>query len=134
MNILEIVRELEVSQMRTLLLCTSGLPVTALLVLLTGNTLADENDILNVPPPGFTALFNGRDFTGWRMSPQAKGMWLIEDRVLKSPGLLRQWVPREKSIMSHNGRTQRTLTMALALVACLPTLMTISPSDLTRPA
>ena len=45
----------------------------------------------NVPPPGFTALFNGKDFTGWRMSPKAKEMWFIEDGVLKSPGLLRQW-------------------------------------------
>jgi hypothetical protein len=46
---------------------------------------------LNVPPKGFTALFNGRDFTGWRMSPKAKEMWSIEGGVLKSPGLLRQW-------------------------------------------
>ena len=27
---------------------------------------------LNVPPKGFTALFNGKDFTGWRLSPKAK--------------------------------------------------------------
>jgi len=27
---------------------------------------------LNVPPQGFTSLFNGRDFTGWKMSPRAK--------------------------------------------------------------
>ena len=47
--------------------------------------------VLNVPPPGFTALFNGKDFTGWRMSPQAKQMWFIEDGILKSPGLLRKW-------------------------------------------
>lgn len=46
---------------------------------------------LNVPPPGFTALFNGKDFTGWRLSPMARKMWSIEDGVLKSPGLLRQW-------------------------------------------
>ena len=46
---------------------------------------------LNVPPPGFIALFNGSDFTGWRMSSKAKEMWSIEDGVLKSPGLLREW-------------------------------------------
>jgi len=46
---------------------------------------------LNVPPEGFTALFNGKDFTGWRLSPKAKEMWFIEDGVLKSPGLLREW-------------------------------------------
>jgi len=45
----------------------------------------------NVPPEGFEAIFNGKDFTGWRMSPKAKEMWFIEDGVRKSPGLLRQW-------------------------------------------
>ena len=46
---------------------------------------------LNVLPKGFTALFNGKDFTGWRMSPSAKAMWSIEDGVLKSHGLLEEW-------------------------------------------
>ena len=41
---------------------------------------------MNVPPAGFTALFNGRDFTGWRLSPEARAAWLIENGVLKSPG------------------------------------------------
>jgi len=46
---------------------------------------------LNVPPEGFTALFNGKDFTGWRMSPRAQKMWSVEDGVLKAHGLLEQW-------------------------------------------
>jgi len=46
---------------------------------------------LNVPPKGFTALFNGKDFTGWRLSPKVKAFWSIEDGVLKSHGLLKQW-------------------------------------------
>ena len=46
---------------------------------------------LNVPPEGFTALFNGHDFTGWRAHPKVKEMWSIEDGVLKSPGLIEQW-------------------------------------------
>jgi len=46
---------------------------------------------LNVPPEGFTALFNGKDFRGWRMSPKAKQFWSIEDGVLKSHGLLEEW-------------------------------------------
>ncbi len=46
---------------------------------------------LNVPPPGFTALFNGRDFSGFLMSPRAKEMWTIEDGILKAPKLLEQW-------------------------------------------
>ncbi len=52
---------------------------------------ADDEKQLNVPPEGFTALFNGKDFTGWRLSPKAKKFWSIEDGVLKSHGLLKQW-------------------------------------------
>ena len=52
---------------------------------------ADEEKKLNVPPEGFTALFNGKDFTGWRVHPKVKKMWSIEDGVLKSHGLLEQW-------------------------------------------
>jgi hypothetical protein len=46
---------------------------------------------LNVAPEGFTALFNGKDFSGWRMSPKARQFWSIEDGVLKSHGLLEEW-------------------------------------------
>lgn len=46
---------------------------------------------LNVPPAGFTALFNGKDLTGWRVNPKVKEMWSIEDGVLKSHELLDQW-------------------------------------------
>jgi hypothetical protein len=52
---------------------------------------ADQQKKLNVPPEGFTALFNGRDFTGWRAHPKVKEMWSIEDGVLKSPGLIKTW-------------------------------------------
>jgi len=54
----------------------------------TGASVAKK---LNVPPPDFTALFNGRDFSGFRMSPRAKEMWTIEDGMLKAPKLLEQW-------------------------------------------
>ena len=53
------------------------------------STLGAEE--LNVPPEGFTALFNGRDFTGWRLSPLAKESWFIEDGVLKSYMSLDRW-------------------------------------------
>jgi len=46
---------------------------------------------LNVPPEGFTALFNGKDFTGWQLSPKVKKFWSIEGGVLKSHGLLKEW-------------------------------------------
>jgi len=56
-----------------------------------GDGAEDSARELNVPPEGFTALFNGRDFTGWRMSRKVKEFWSIENGVLKSPSLLRQW-------------------------------------------
>ncbi|MCP4756665.1 MAG: DUF1080 domain-containing protein, partial [Proteobacteria bacterium] len=50
-----------------------------------------EKRKLNVPPEGFTALFNGKDFTGWHTTPLVKQYWSIEDGVLKSPALLERW-------------------------------------------
>jgi hypothetical protein len=44
-----------------------------------------------VPPEGFTALFNGKDLTGWHTPPLVKEYWFIEDGVLKSPGLIKHW-------------------------------------------
>ncbi len=46
---------------------------------------------LNVPPKGFTALFNGKDLTGWHTPPLVKEYWSIEDGILKSPGLIENW-------------------------------------------
>jgi len=46
---------------------------------------------LNVPPPGFTALFNGKNFAGWHTSPLVREYWKIEDGILKSPGLIKTW-------------------------------------------
>jgi len=46
---------------------------------------------LNVPPEGFTALFNGKDLTGWHTPPAVREYWSIEDGVLKSPGLIEHW-------------------------------------------
>jgi len=50
-----------------------------------------EPRALNVPPEGFTALFNGKDLTGWHTPPLVKEYWSIENGVLKSPGLIEQW-------------------------------------------
>jgi hypothetical protein len=38
----------------------------------------------NTPPDGFTALFNGKDLTGWKPDPD--GHWKIEDGVLAYDG------------------------------------------------
>jgi len=52
---------------------------------------ADQQKKLNVPPEGFTALFNGRDLTGWHTRPEVLDNWFVEDGVLKSPGLVEHW-------------------------------------------
>ncbi len=52
---------------------------------------ADQQKKLNVPPEGFTALFNGKDLTGWHTPPLVKEFWFIENGVLKSPGLIERW-------------------------------------------
>ena len=36
----------------------------------------------NVAPRGFTALFNGRDFTGWKVPEGDGGHWKIIDGVI----------------------------------------------------
>jgi hypothetical protein len=43
------------------------------LALLAG-TLAQAQEKLNVPPPGYTALFNGKDLTGWKGLPLKPNM------------------------------------------------------------
>jgi hypothetical protein len=52
---------------------------------------ADTERKLNVPPDGFTAIFNGKDFSAFRIHPKVEKMWTIEDGVLKSHGLLEEW-------------------------------------------
>lgn len=44
-----------------------------------------------VPPEGFKSLFNGKDLKGWRVHPRIKEYWSIEDGVLKSHRLLKEW-------------------------------------------
>lgn len=36
----------------------------------------------NEPPPGFVALFNGRDFTGWRVPEGDNGHWKVINGVI----------------------------------------------------
>jgi hypothetical protein len=36
----------------------------------------------NTPPPGFVSLFNGKDFTGWKVPPGDNGHWKIIDGVI----------------------------------------------------
>jgi hypothetical protein len=50
-----------------------------------------ESDLLNLPPKGFTAIFNGKDLTGWHTPPEVLENWFVEDGVLKSPGLVEHY-------------------------------------------
>jgi hypothetical protein len=36
----------------------------------------------NAPPPGFTSLFNGKDFTGWKVPKGDNGHWRVVDGVI----------------------------------------------------
>jgi len=45
-----------------------------------GQTMAVEKD--NVPPPGFRVLFNGKDFSGWKVPEGDNGHWKIINGVI----------------------------------------------------
>jgi hypothetical protein len=53
----------------------------------------DKKD--NTPPPGFTALFNGKDLTGWKATGNPK-VWGAEDGVLYVAGGGGGWLMTEK--------------------------------------
>jgi hypothetical protein len=40
----------------------------------------------NTPPPGFTALFNGRDLTNWKETTETTGHWTVANGVLRYDG------------------------------------------------
>jgi len=51
-----------------------------------------ESAGVNIPPKGFTALFNGKDLSGWRLDPRAKDVWFVEDGVAKAPGPIKEYI------------------------------------------
>lgn len=50
----------------------------AVLALAAGTALAADN----VAPPGFTALFNGKDLTGWKVPDGDNGHWKVVDGAI----------------------------------------------------
>src|SRR5690242_5462306 len=70
-------------------LTLEALAMTALVLLLaTAPALAapaDDNPP-NTPPPGFTALFNGKDLTNWKQDDNAAEHWTVKDGVLHYDG------------------------------------------------
>jgi hypothetical protein len=61
--------------MKTLLTITTAL-------LLTGSMATQAFGADNAPPEGFTALFNGRDFSGWTVPEGDGGHWKVVDGVI----------------------------------------------------
>lgn len=52
----------------------------------TARATAAEQQPLNQPPPGFRALFNGQDLSGWKADEQTKEHWQVVDGVLVYDG------------------------------------------------
>jgi hypothetical protein len=64
-------------------------------------TGAADKQKLNVPPKGFTALFNGRDFTGWKVPPKIKDVWSVDSGVLKAIAPLKEWAPNIETVKTY---------------------------------
>lgn len=54
----------------------------SLLIVATVALSADAAKKLNQPPKGFRALFNGKDFSNWRVDPQDGGHWKVINGVI----------------------------------------------------
>jgi hypothetical protein len=62
------------------------LPALTLAVLIISSPAMAKGGELNKPPKGFTALFTGKDFTGWKMSEKNAAHWKIVDGVIVYDG------------------------------------------------
>lgn len=65
--------------MKRIALLGAGCACFALIVLAPASA-ADKPD--NQPPEGFTSLFNGKDFTGWKVPEGDNGHWKVVDGVI----------------------------------------------------
>jgi hypothetical protein len=57
--------------------------IVALLGLVASVQAAEK---LNTPPEGFTALFNGKDLTNWKVNDSLAANWTVKDGVLHYSG------------------------------------------------
>lgn len=67
-------------------------------VVVAGLTLAVRADE-NSPPAGFQTLFNGKDFTGWKVT---NPNWVVKDGVIEFNGKGKGGVTLEKPIQKNN--------------------------------
>ena len=63
-----------------------------------GLQAADDKSATPKAPPGFTSLFNGKDFTGWKVPPGDNGHWKVVDGVIDYDA--RSEAKKEKSLWS----------------------------------
>jgi Domain of Unknown Function (DUF1080) len=76
-----------------------GRHATAALLVLSFSTAAGAAD--NEPPPGFTALFNGHDLSGWKVPEGDGGHWKVVDGAIdydaqsEAKGDKSLWLERE---------------------------------------
>lgn len=65
------------------------------------NSAGQAKELDNVPPPSFTSLFSGRDFTGWNVPKGDGGHWKVVDGVIdydaqsEAEGEKHLWTQRE---------------------------------------
>ena len=57
-----------------------------LFALVLATTMLGADSPSNTPPPGFVALFNGKDLANWKNEGKAKGHWTVADGVLHYDG------------------------------------------------
>ena len=58
--------------------------ICSIVVCMAGAAIADAAD--HVPPEGFSALFNGKDFAGWKLSDRNAEHWKVIDGVIHYDG------------------------------------------------
>jgi hypothetical protein len=73
--------------MRNSILLSAALVVAAALA-----ARAQEANKLNAPPPGFTALFNGKDLANWKTDAKQEEHWKVVDGVITYDGKTRDLV------------------------------------------
>ncbi|MCH7726689.1 MAG: DUF1080 domain-containing protein [Planctomycetes bacterium] len=67
-------------------MCARVLLTVSLTLTIYVSAMAEEKAKLNAPPKGFTALFNGKDLTGWEVNKRNAGHWTVADGVLHYDG------------------------------------------------
>ena len=59
--------------------------------------------------PGFTSLFNGKDFTGWKVQ-ELTASWIIENGAMKANGMPKmRWLTRPSCTRSAASRTRERM-------------------------